>query len=75
MTRRISSPSCSPSRRTEARMFEKDYTVVKIEGEYAYLRDVSGECTEDIFIALALLPAGVDVGVKLHYENFSYEIV
>ena len=56
-------------------MFEKDYTVVKIEGEYAYLRDDSDECSDDVFIALALLPSGVDVGIRLHYENFSYEIV
>lgn len=56
-------------------MFEKDYVVVKIEGEYAYLRDESGECVEDVFIALALLPAGIDVGTRLHYENFSYEMI
>lgn len=55
-------------------MFEKDYIIVKIEGEYAYLHDESGECPEDVFIALALLPDGCDVGVHLHYENFSYEI-
>lgn len=37
-------------------MEPKDYTVIKIEGEYAYLRE-DGE-TEDkaIFIAMALLP-------------------
>ncbi|MBQ2729881.1 MAG: hypothetical protein IJF69_03820 [Clostridia bacterium] len=56
-------------------MFEKDYRIVKIEGEYAYLRDESGESDEDLFIALALLPQGCDVGTRLHYENFSYEIV
>ena len=56
-------------------MFEKDYTVIKIEGEYALLRDDSGECTEDLFIALALLPLGTDLGTRLHYENFSYEII
>ncbi len=56
-------------------MFEKDYTVVRIEGEYAYLRDESGECEEELFIALALLPQGVDEGSRLHYENFSYELI
>ena len=56
-------------------MFEKDYKIVKIEGEYAYLHDESGECEEDVFIALALLPAGCDVGTRLHYECFSYEII
>ncbi|MBR6676681.1 MAG: hypothetical protein IKL24_05050 [Clostridia bacterium] len=53
----------------------KDYIVVRIEGEYAYLRDESGECKEDVFIALALLPAGCDVGTRLHYECFEYEII
>ena len=56
-------------------MFEKDYIVVSVEGDYAYLSDESGECDEDLFIALALLPAGTDVGTRLHYENFSYEII
>ena len=55
-------------------MFEKIYLVVKIEGEYAYLRDESGECDEDVFIALALLPQGCDVGMRLKYECFSYEL-
>ena len=53
-------------------MEPKDYTVTKIEGEYAYLADHSGE---ELFIAMALLPAGVDVGTKLHYEMFEYSIV
>ena len=53
-------------------MFEKDYKIVKIEGEYATLRD---EDSEELFIALALLPAGVDEGTRLRFENFSYEII
>ena len=56
-------------------MEPKDYVVSKIEGEYAYLRDLSGACAEDLFIALALLPAGVDVGTKLHYEMLTYEVI
>ncbi len=56
-------------------MEPKDFTVVKIEGEYAYLRDDSGECREELFIALALLPLGVNVGTRLHYELFEYSIV
>ena len=56
-------------------MEPKDYTVIKIEGEYAYLRG-DGE-TEDkaIFIAMALLPPGVDVGTRLHYEMLSYTVI
>ena len=56
-------------------MEPKDYTLVKIEGEYAYLREINETDPEkDIYIALALLPSGVDVGDKLHYETFTYTL-
>ena len=50
-------------------MAEK-YTLTKIEGEYAYLKRESDG--EELFIALALLPFGVDVGSSLKYENFEF---
>ena len=56
-------------------MEPKDYLVVKIEGEYAYLHDISNSCDEDLFIALALLPGGVTLGTRLHFEMFEYTIV
>ena len=56
-------------------MEPKDYPVVKIEGEYAYLRDDENKDEEDLFIAMALLPPGVDVGTRLHYEMLSFEII
>ena len=56
-------------------MEPKDYTVVKIEGEYAYIREIGKSENEDIFIALALLPLGVDIGTKLHCEFFQYTII
>ncbi len=57
-------------------MEPKDYTVVKIEGEYAYLREIDiTDPEKDIYIALALLPAGVDVGDRLHYEMFAYTVI
>lgn len=56
-------------------MEPKTYTVVKIEGEYAYLRDESGKSTEDLFIALALLPAGTDLGSRLSYEFPEYTLL
>ena len=56
-------------------MEPKDYTVVKIEGEYAYLRDDAAPATPPLFIALALLPSGVDEGTRLHCELFQYEII
>lgn len=56
-------------------MEAKEYEVVKIEGEYAFLRDLSGECKEDLFIALALLPQGTDLKSRLHYEMFEYTLI
>ena len=56
-------------------MEPRDYTVVKIEGEYAYLRADTDKEGEELFIALALLPEGVDEGTRLHYEMMSYEII
>lgn len=53
-------------------MEPKDYEVIKIEGEYATLKDI--QSGEEIFIALALLPMGVDIGSKLHYEMMSYTV-
>ncbi len=54
-------------------MEPKDYTVVRIEGEYAILRDVTDG--EELFIAMALLPLGVDIGSRLHYEMLEYTLV
>ena len=56
-------------------MEPKNYIVVKIEGEYAYLRDLDNPKEEDLFIAVALLPYGIDVGTKLHYEMLSYTVI
>ena len=56
-------------------MEPKDYAVSRIEGEYAYLHDLSGACADDLFVALALLPMGVDVGTKLHFEMFEYSVI
>ena len=56
-------------------MEPKDYTVVKIEGEYAYLREDGSNGDNDVFIALALLPLGTDIGTHLHCEMFEYTII
>ena len=56
-------------------MEQKDYTVVKIEGEYAYLRADDAPADEALYIAMALLPSEVDVGTRLHYEMFTYTII
>lgn len=54
-------------------MEPKDYVIIKIEGEYATLCDA--ESKEELFIAMALLSPGCDVGTKLHYELLEYTIV
>ena len=41
-----------------------NYTVIKIEGEYATLKNSDGE---ELFIAMALLPLGIDIGTRLSY--------
>ena len=54
-------------------MEPRDYIVARIEGEYAILKDVASG--EELFIAMALLPFGIDVGTRLHYEMLEYTIV
>lgn len=54
-------------------MEPKDYIITEISGEYAILTEkISGET---LFIALALLPPGSDIGTKLRYEMLEYTIV
>ena len=50
----------------------KIFKLTKIEGEYAYLCDESGE---ELFIAMALLPFGVDIGTRLKHENLEFQVV
>ncbi len=50
-----------------------DYTVVKFDGEYVILKD--NDSGDELFIAAALLPMGIDTGTQLHYENLCYEII
>lgn len=48
------------------------FTLTRIEGEYAYLAPVDGG--EELFIAMALLPLGVDIGSRVLYENFEFSL-
>lgn len=54
-------------------MEPKDFILDRIEGEYAYLKDI--EAGNEIFIALALLPQGADIGSKIHREMFQYTLI
>ena len=56
-------------------METKYYTVLKIEGEYAYLGEIGNEGAEPIFVAMALLPFGTDVGTRLKCEYFQYSLM
>ncbi len=53
-------------------MEEKIYKIKDISGEYATLVDEGGE---ELFIALALLPLGVDVGSKLKYSFPDFTVI
>ena len=53
-------------------METKFYTVTKIEGEYATITEE--ESCEELFIAMALLPLGVDIGTRLKFENMEFSI-
>lgn len=51
------------------------YKVNRIEGEYAYLIPIDSEVNEELFIAMALLPPGVDVDCILNYENLEFSFL
>ena len=52
-----------------------DYIVNRFEGDYAYLRLADGSSSEELFVAIALLPEGVAVGTKVHCDFPDFTIV
>lgn len=53
-----------------------EYMVESINGDYASLRRTDLPAPgEPMPIAMALLPEGVDIGTRLHWENFEYTVV
>ena len=56
-------------------MFSCIYLVERIDGDYAYLRDIENPHKEPVFVARALLPLEIMEGTKLKYEMLQYEIV
>ena len=54
-------------------MNKHTYTVIRIDGEYATLKDA--DSGEELFIAMLLLPPETDIGVTLVYENLTYTAV
>ena len=55
-------------------METKYYIVIKIDGDYAWLKRTD-EDAEPVFIARALLPESINEGTKLKSEFLQYEIV
>ena len=48
------------------------YTVLSINGDYAYMTSDSGVENQ---VAMFLLPDGADVGSRLLWENFEWTLV
>lgn len=51
------------------------YVVDSIDGDYANLKRTDIDTDDVKLVARALLPEGIDVGTKLKYEMFQYEIM
>ncbi len=51
------------------------YIVDSIDGDYANLKRTDIVSEDVKLVARALLPEEIDVGTKLKYEMFQYEIV
>ena len=51
-----------------------EYIVNRIDGDYAYLKNISDETQEEKCVARALLPAQIVEGCRLHYEMFEYSL-
>lgn len=49
------------------------YILTRIDGEYAYIQEK--ESGEELFIALALLPQGADVGSHIKCENMEFTLI
>lgn len=57
-------------------MLEKiEYIVERIDGDYAYLKNINNSEMELKCVARALLPENISEGVRLDYEMLQYTIV
>ena len=56
-------------------MFECDYIVAQIDGDYAQLQQVDVPSAEWKLVARALLPEEIREGSRLHYAMFTYTLV
>lgn len=51
-----------------------EYVVARIDGDYAYLRQIGQPQEEEKCVARALLPPEIAEGSKLHYEMMEYSL-
>jgi hypothetical protein len=51
------------------------FTVLQIDGDYAYLQKDSAENDEPTMVARALLPENIREGSRLRYEMLQYQII
>lgn len=51
------------------------YTVLKIDGDYAWLRRLDAPAAEPVMVALALLPAEIAEGSRVQKVFFDYTLV
>ena len=56
-------------------MEEKVYVITKIEGDYAYIKENGGDSSDEVFIALALLPIGADIDSMLLYKDMEFTLI
>ncbi|MBQ8951338.1 MAG: chorismate--pyruvate lyase [Eubacterium sp.] len=57
-------------------MFERiEYTVERIDGDYAYLKNMAEPDEEPKCVARALLPEEISEGSRLSYEMFQYSLI
>ena len=52
-----------------------DYLVERLDGDYAYLRNLTDPSQETILVARALLPEEIEEGSRLHYEFLQYTLM
>lgn len=51
-----------------------EYTVARIDGDYAYLQQIDQPQAEEKCVARALLPPEIAEGAKVHYEMMEYSL-
>ena len=56
-------------------METKYYTVIRIDGDYAWLRRTDAQEADLLIVARALLPEEIDEGTNLKYEMLQYEVI